>query len=171
MDVGSDPLTRDKVVSRAEMGTLARHYGPIQPVEEDERRRFRLPDGTVRDHRATKPILRLATAAGDGGRALVPVPLRRARIDLRGPLRAGASPRGWEILTDSWTSRADRGAGRLALGQDAAGAVDGPAGDPHLKSRGEADAGLARTTAPSPLASLTDPRSILRGSRSAPGAG
>ncbi len=89
MDVGgATRWSRDKVVSRAEMlGTLARHYGPIRPLAEKTSapaERFRLVrrDG-LRDHRLDDgPLLRLLRPQpADRRRPLVPLPLRRARVE------------------------------------------------------------------------------------------
>ena len=125
MDVGgATRWTRDKVVSRAEMlGALARHYGPIKPVEEKTSapaERFRLSDGTIFGIIAstTAPFCGSCDRSRLTADGLWYLCLYAARgIDLRGPLRAGASPGEIkEILTSSWTRRADRGAeDRLAL--------------------------------------------------------
>ena len=144
MDVGGATLwTRDKVVSRAEMlGTLARHYGPIQPVEEETSapaERFRLSDGTVFGIIAstTAPFCASCDRSRLTADGLWYLCLYAARgIDLRGPLRAGASARELrEILESSWTARADRGAEeRLALRERTPLVpLTDLRGDPHLE--------------------------------------
>ncbi|HKF41551.1 MAG TPA: GTP 3',8-cyclase MoaA [Thermoanaerobaculia bacterium] len=144
MDVGgATQWTRDKVVSRAEMlGALARHYGPIQPVEEKTSapaERFRLPDGTIFGIIAstTAPFCGSCDRSRLTADGLWYLCLYAARgIDLRGPLRAGASVHEIkEILQGSWTRRADRGAEeRLAL-RERSPLVPLTAlrGDPHLE--------------------------------------
>ncbi|HKA37535.1 MAG TPA: GTP 3',8-cyclase MoaA [Thermoanaerobaculia bacterium] len=144
MDVGgATRWTRDKVVSRAEMlGTLARHYGPIRPVLEKSSapaERFRLSDGTVFGIIAstTAPFCGSCDRSRLTADGLWYLCLYAARgIDLRGPLRAGASALELrEILRGSWTRRADRGAEeRLAL-RDRTPLVPltDLRGDPHLE--------------------------------------
>ena len=144
MDVGgATRWTRDKVVSRAELlGALARHYGPIHPVEEKTSapaERFRLADGTIFGIIAstTAPFCGSCDRSrltADGRWSLC---LYAARgIDLRWPLRAGASVAELkEILTSSWSRRDDRGAEeRLAL-RERSPLVPLTAlkGDPHLE--------------------------------------
>jgi cyclic pyranopterin phosphate synthase len=144
MDVGgATRWTRDKVVSRAEMlGTLARRYGPIRPVEEESSapaERFRLPDGTVFGIIAstTAPFCASCDRSRLTADGLWYLCLYAARgIDLRGPLRAGASARELrEILESSWTARADRGAEeRLALRERTPLVpLTDLRGDPHLE--------------------------------------
>jgi cyclic pyranopterin phosphate synthase len=130
MDVGgATRWSRDKVVSRAEMlGTLARHYGPIQPVDEKTSapaERFRLSDGTVFGIIASTT----ATFCGscDSTRltadGLWYLCLYAARgVNLAQPLRAGASRQELRALIEAtWRGRTDRGAeDRLALRDRAA---------------------------------------------------
>ncbi len=119
MDVGgATRWSREGVVSRAEMlGTLARHYGPIQPVSETTSapaERFRLADGTVFGIIAstTAPFCRSCdrsrlTADGLWYKCLY----ASNGMDLRGPLRAGASRQDLRALIESaWKARTDRGA-------------------------------------------------------------
>jgi len=144
MDVGGATLwSRDKVVSRAEiLGTLARHYGPIAPVEEESSapaERFRLADGTVFGVIAstTAPFCASCDRSRLTADGLWYLCLYATRgVDLRGPLRAGASReelRG--MIESSWRERVDRGAEeRLALRNRAPLVpVDTLRRDPHLE--------------------------------------
>jgi cyclic pyranopterin phosphate synthase len=125
MDVGgATAWSMDQVVSRTQMlQTLARHYGPIEAVIEDTSapaERFRLPDGRVFGiiSSTTQPFCRACDRSrltADGTWYLCLYATRG--VDLRQPLRAGASPE--EIaarIVSGWQDRADRGAEeRLAL--------------------------------------------------------
>jgi GTP 3',8-cyclase len=144
MDVGgATRWSRDKVFSRAEMlGTLARHYGPIQPVVEKSSapaERFRLPDGTVFGIIAstTAPFCRSCDRSRLTADGLWYLCLYAARgIDLRGPLRAGASTRELKaILEGAWSRRTDRGAEeRLAMRERSPLVpITALRGDPHLE--------------------------------------
>ncbi|MGH9441033.1 MAG: GTP 3',8-cyclase MoaA [Thermoanaerobaculia bacterium] len=119
MDVGgATRWSRENVVSRAEMlGTLARRFGPIEPLSERSSapaERFRLADGTVFGIIAstTAPFCRSCDRSrltADGVWYLCLYASRGA--DLRGPLRAGASREELKALIEStWRVRADRGA-------------------------------------------------------------
>ncbi len=102
MDVGgATQWSHEKVVSRAEMlDRLRRRYGTVQPIEETAwapADRFRLPDGTVVGIIAstTTPFCRTCDRArltADG--VWFTCLYATNGIDLRGPLRAGASRRG-----------------------------------------------------------------------------
>ena len=129
MDVGgATRWSRDKVVSRAEiLGTLARRFGPIQPVSETTSapaERFRLADGTAFGIIAstTTPFCRACDRSRLTADGLWYLCLYAARgTDLRGPLRAGA-PREElrKRIEATWRGRADRGAEeRLAVGDRA----------------------------------------------------
>jgi cyclic pyranopterin phosphate synthase len=125
MDVGgATRWSMDRVVSRTEMlERLAQRYGRIEPVAEVTTApadRFRLPDGT------TFGIISSTTApfcadcdrsrlTADGMWYLCLYAL--AGIDLRGPLRRGASADELRaLITGRWQARTDRGAeDRLAL--------------------------------------------------------
>ncbi|HVB38729.1 MAG TPA: GTP 3',8-cyclase MoaA [Vicinamibacterales bacterium] len=128
MDVGgATQWSMDSVVSRAGLlDTLARRYGPATPLpgEGDDRSapadRFRLPDGT------TFGIISSTTApfCADCDRSRLTADGMWLRClyathgtDLRGPLRAGASPATLQaLLTEGWQARRDRGAEhRLAV--------------------------------------------------------
>ena len=129
MDVGgATRWTRESVVSRREiLEILAARYGPATPVagegaEESSApaQRFRLPDGTVFGVIAstTAPFCRACDRSRLTADGLWYLCLYAARgLDLRGPLRAGASPEALAALIDStWRGRTDRGAEeRLAV--------------------------------------------------------
>jgi cyclic pyranopterin phosphate synthase len=125
MDVGgATRWSMDRVVSRGEMlERLSARYGPIEPIVEDSSApadRYRLADGTIFGiiSSTTQPFCgscdrsRL-TADGMWYRCLYAA----HGIDLRGPLRAGASREDLRHLVRAgWTARTDRGAeDRLAL--------------------------------------------------------
>jgi cyclic pyranopterin phosphate synthase len=144
MDVGgATRWSRDAVVPGGEiLDRLERHYGHIEPIVEESSApadRFRLPDGAVFGLIAsmTAPFCvscdrsRL-TADGMWYLCLY----ARSGMDLRGPLRAGASAEELRARIESgWRVRVDRGAEeRLALHDRAplfpAGALRE---DPHLE--------------------------------------
>jgi cyclic pyranopterin phosphate synthase len=119
MDVGgATRWSPAAVVSRQEMlERLARHYGPIAPVDEYTSApadRFTLSDGTVFGiiSSTTEPFCRSCdrsrlTADGVWLMCLY----ARAGTDLRRPLRAGADPEELRhLIATVWASRADRGA-------------------------------------------------------------
>ena len=119
MDVGgATSWSIDKVCSRAAMlERLSQHYGPIAPVVEESwapAERFRLPDGTVFGIIAstTAPFCRTCdrsrlTADGMWYLCLY----ARQGLDLRQPLRAGASREELAaIIVPGWQARQDRGA-------------------------------------------------------------
>ena len=125
MDVGgATRWSPDRVVSRRQMLEIVeRRYGRIEPIAEVTTApadRFRLPDGT------TFGIIASTTApfcadcdrsrlTADGLWYLCLYALQG--IDLRGPLRAGATVDELKaLITGRWTARRDRGAeDRLAL--------------------------------------------------------
>ncbi len=125
MDVGgATHWTRESVVSRREiLEALERHYGPIAPIVETSSapaERFRLLDGTAFGIIAstTAPFCRSCDRSRLTADGLWYLCLYAARgLDLRGPLRAGAS--GEElaaIIASGWRGRSDRGAEeRLAM--------------------------------------------------------
>jgi cyclic pyranopterin phosphate synthase len=125
MDVGgATHWSRDRVVSRAEMlAMLTRRFGPIAPIVEESSapaERFRLPDGTSFGIIAstTAPFCRSCDRSRLTADGLWYLCLYAARgIDLRGPLRAGASAEQLHALVrGNWQKRDDRGAEeRLAL--------------------------------------------------------
>jgi cyclic pyranopterin phosphate synthase len=127
MDVGG--ATRwsfEQVVSRKEiLERLEQRYGRIEPVIEDSTApadRFRLADGTVFGiiSSTTAPFCAecdRSRLTADGLWYLCLYAMRG--IDLRGPLRGGASNDQLKaLISGGWTARTDRGAeDRLALGQ------------------------------------------------------
>ena len=144
MDVGG--ATRwsfDQVMSRKEMlERLERRYGRIEPVVEDSTApadRFRLSDGTVFGiiSSTTAPFCAACDRSrltADGLWYLCLYAMRG--LDLRGPLRGGASnAQLTALITGGWTARTDRGAeDRLALGQRTPLIqVGGLKRDPHLE--------------------------------------
>ncbi len=119
MDVGgATRWSKDAVVSRAEMlAVLERRYGQIEPVAEATSApadRYRLPDGTVFGiiSSTTAPFCRSCDRSrltADGMWYLCLYALKG--IDLRGPLRSGASVKELTALvTGRWQARTDRGA-------------------------------------------------------------
>ncbi len=119
MDVGgATRWSMDRVVPRLEMlARLTAHYGPIEPIVEESwapAQRYRLADGTTFGIIAstTTPFCSTCdrsrlTADGTWYLCLY----ARTGIDLRTPLRAGASREALKsLLVSTWTRRADRGA-------------------------------------------------------------
>jgi cyclic pyranopterin phosphate synthase len=144
MDVGgATRWSRDKVVSRQELlDRLERHYGLIDPILEESSApadRFRIPDGAVFGiiSSTTAPFCSSCDRSRLTADGLWYQCLYGARgIDLRGPLRAGASPAELSGLIETvWRSRADRGAEeRLALhDRSPLASVDTLRRDPHLE--------------------------------------
>jgi GTP 3',8-cyclase len=144
MDVGgATRWSYDQVVSRKEMlERLERRYGPIEPVVEDSTApadRFRLGDGTVFGiiSSTTAPFCAecdRSRLTADGLWYLCLYAMRG--IDLRGPLRGGATNVQLKaLITGGWTARTDRGAeDRLALGQRTPLVqIGGLKRDPHLE--------------------------------------
>ena len=144
MDVGgATRWSRDKVVPRAEMlGTLARRFGPIQPVSETTSapaERFRLSDGTVFGIIAstTAPFCRSCDRSRLTADGLWYLCLYASSgTDLRGPLRAGASRAELRRRIEAtWSVRADRGAEERLAVRNRAPLVPLTTlqGDPHLE--------------------------------------
>lgn len=125
MDVGgATQWSPEKVVSRREiLDRIAERHGGVRPVVEESSapaERFLLADGTVFGIIAstTAPFCSTCdrsrlTADGLWYRCLY----ASQGLDLRGPLRSGATPGELsELLASTWTARTDRGAEeRLAL--------------------------------------------------------
>ncbi|MGH9369510.1 MAG: GTP 3',8-cyclase MoaA [Thermoanaerobaculia bacterium] len=144
MDVGGATLwSMEKVVSRAEMlERIGRALGPVEAVPGDgsaPAERFLLPDGTVFGVIAstTAPFCRSCDRSRLTADGLWYLCLYAARgIDLRGPLRAGASPEELgRLIEGAWLARSDRGAEeRLAI-RDRAPLLPRAAlrQDPHLE--------------------------------------
>ena len=144
MDVGgATRWSRADVVSRAEiLDRLGRRYGPPEPVPRDASapaERFRLPDGLVFGVIAstTAPFCGACDRSRLTADGLWYLCLyATAGIDLRRPLRAGAS--GEElagVIAAAWTVRSDRGAEeRLGLRErKPLAAVEALRRDPHLE--------------------------------------
>ena len=119
MDVGgATHWTPERVVSRAELlDTLTRRYGLVRPLAETRwapAERFQLPDGLTVGIIAstTTPFCQTCDRSrltADGTRYLCLYAQRG--LDLRTPLRAGASPDQLAALIRAgWTARRDRGA-------------------------------------------------------------
>ncbi len=148
MDVGgATDWSMDKVLSRAEiLDRLARRYGPIEPVIEESSapaQRFTLPDGTTfgiiastttpfcatcdRSRLTADGLWYLCLYAKDG-------------IDLRAPLRAGASRDDLMArIRSGWRHRKDRGAEerkaleRFGLREERLIEIERLREDPHLE--------------------------------------
>jgi len=119
MDVGgATKWSPEAVVTRREMlAMLAARYGPITPVEEESSApadRFRLRDGTIFGiiSSTTEPFCRSCDRSRLTADGLWYLCLYAQRgVDLRRPLRSGASPEEMRsVLTSVWQQRADRGA-------------------------------------------------------------
>jgi cyclic pyranopterin phosphate synthase len=121
MDVGGATGWKpERVVSRREiLATLAQRYGPATVLTEPAAtsapaERFRLPDGTVFGIIAstTAPFCRACDRSRLTADGLWYLCLYAAKgIDLRSPLRAGASGQALDgLVRDAWTVREDRGA-------------------------------------------------------------
>jgi cyclic pyranopterin phosphate synthase len=125
MDVGgATQWSMDKVVSRAEiLDIVRRHYGAVEEVVEASTApadRYRLPDGTVFGiiSSTTAPFCADCDRSRLTADGLWYLCLYATRgIDLRGPLRRGASTEELKaLITGRWQARTDRGAEeRLAL--------------------------------------------------------
>lgn len=121
MDVGgATRWSYELVTPRAEiLAHIAEALGPVEPVPgrgSDPAERFRLPDGAVFGVIAstTSPFCGACDRArltADG--VLLQCLYAHGGVDLRTPLREGASPAELSaIITRSWEARADRGAER-----------------------------------------------------------
>jgi len=143
MDVGgATQWAMDRVVSRQEMlARLAERLGPIDALGEQTSApadRFRLADGTVFGiiSSTTEPFCALCDRSRLTADGLWYLCLYAARgIDLRGPLRQGASAEELAaLLTAHWTARRDRGAEARLAGRDRAIIpVTSLKRDPHLE--------------------------------------
>jgi cyclic pyranopterin phosphate synthase len=144
MDVGgATNWSREQVMTRVDiLAALARRLGPVTPVVEETSapaERFRLSEGTTFGIIAstTAPFCRSCDRSRLTADGLWFLCLYATRgLDLRGPLRAGASASDLrEILTAAWRQRTDRGAEeRLALRERAPlMAVAELKKDPHLE--------------------------------------
>jgi cyclic pyranopterin phosphate synthase len=127
MDVGgASRWSPDRVVGKREiLDLLSRQYGSIEPIaapgSSAPADRFVLPDGTTFGIIAstTAPFCRSCDRSRLTADGMWYLCLYATRgIDLRGPLRRGASTAELrDLITGEWRDRADRGAEeRLALG-------------------------------------------------------
>jgi cyclic pyranopterin phosphate synthase len=126
MDVGgASRWSPDRVVTRETMlRDLARRYGAIQPLAEHSSapaERFALPDGTTFGiiSSTTEPFCRSCDRSRLTADGMWYLCLYATRgIDLRGPLRRGATSQELrDLIANGWAGRTDRGAEqRLALG-------------------------------------------------------
>ena len=144
MDVGgATHWSMQKVVSRAEiLAQLAGHYGTVTAVKEVSSApadRYRLPDGTVFGiiSSTTEPFCsdcdRSRLTADGLWYLCLYAP---GGTDLRGPLRAGASPAELaQLIRDIWSTRVDRGAENRLASRDRSSLIplDTLRRDPHLE--------------------------------------
>ena len=144
MDVGGATHgSMGRVVSRTEMlAALARHYGPIAPVEEASSApadRYRLPDGTVFGiiSSTTQPFCQDCDRSRLTADGIWYLCLYASRgVDLRGALRRGATPVELaELIRSAWEGRRDRGAEDRLAARDRAPfiPIDTLRRDPHLE--------------------------------------
>ncbi len=144
MDVGgATHWSMERVVSRTDMlESLARHYGPIAPVQEVSSApadRYRLPDGTVFGiiSSTTEPFCQdcdRSRLTADGMWYLCLY--ASLGVDLRGALRRGAEPGELaNLIRSAWGERRDRGAeARLAAhNRTPLIPIDALRRDPHLE--------------------------------------
>jgi GTP 3',8-cyclase len=144
MDVGGAiEWSPQRVVSRAEMlSALAARYGSVTPLDEGgsaPAERFRLPDGTIFGIIAstTTPFCRACDRSRLTADGIWFLCLYATRgLDLRGPLRDGASPAELAArIAAAWRARDDRGA-ELRLAQRDRGVfvpLEQLRRDPHLE--------------------------------------
>jgi cyclic pyranopterin phosphate synthase len=144
MDVGgATRWSREKVVSRAEiLDRIARAEGPAEAIGAEgsaPAERFRLPDGTVFGiiSSTTAPFCGSCDRSRLTADGLWYLCLYAAQgIDLRGPLRAGASEADIRTRIEAtWKGRADRGAEQRLAALDRAALLprDALREDPHLE--------------------------------------
>jgi GTP 3',8-cyclase len=144
MDVGgATHWTMDRVVSRAEiLARIERARGPIERIDEQTSApadRFLLTDGTVFGiiSSTTEPFCRECDRSRLTADGLWYLCLYARRgMDLRAPLREGASPAALaDLIASAWTRRADRGAEDRLAARDRAPLIslDSLRRDPHLE--------------------------------------
>jgi cyclic pyranopterin phosphate synthase len=119
MDVGgATRWTPERVVSRAEMlQVFTRHYGAVEPLREvtsAPAERFSLPDGTIFGIIAstTEPFCSSCDRSRLTADGMWYLCLYATHgIDLRGPLRQGATASDLrDLIREGWQTRTDRGA-------------------------------------------------------------
>jgi cyclic pyranopterin phosphate synthase len=144
MDVGgATHWSMDRVMPRAEMlRTLAKHYGPIEPVLESSSApadRYRLPDGAVFGiiSSTTEPFCHSCDRSRLTADGLWYTCLYAPRgVDLRRVLRAGGGAAEVEqVIRQTWEARIDRGAEERLASRDRSPLipVDSLRRDPHLE--------------------------------------
>jgi cyclic pyranopterin phosphate synthase len=144
MDVGgATRWSPDRVVSRDEiLACLGAHYGPVAPIAEETSApadRYALPDGTTIGiiSSTTSPFCSSCDRSRLTADGMWYLCLYATHgIDLRGPLRRGASADDLaSVIRAGWRQRSDRGAeDRLALGDRRAFVpVTSLKKDPHLE--------------------------------------
>jgi cyclic pyranopterin phosphate synthase len=144
MDVGgATHWTGERVVSRREMlERLARHYGPIAPIDELSSApadRYRLPDGSTFGIIAstTEPFCHACDRSRLTADGLWYLCLYAAQgTDLRRPLRANESPEQLaQLIRATWEVRSDRGAEERLASRDRTTLipVERLKRDPHLE--------------------------------------
>ena len=144
MDVGgATHWSLPRVVSRREMlDVLSGHYGPITPVIEESSApadRYTLPDGTTFGiiSSTTEPFCESCDRSRLTADGLWYLCLYAPQgTDLRGPLRAGASPADLaQLIRATWEVRSDRGAEERLASRDRSPLipVDRLRRDPHLE--------------------------------------
>ena len=144
MDVGgATHWSMERVMSRAQMlASLTEVYGTIEAVEEVSSApadRYRLPDGTVFGiiSSTTQPFCQECDRSRLTADGMWYLCLYASRgIDLRGPLRAGATPAEIAaIITRAWEDRRDRGAEDRLASRDRSPLIpiDTLRRDPHLE--------------------------------------
>jgi GTP 3',8-cyclase len=144
MDVGgATHWSTARVVSRAEiLERLSREYGGVEPIVEHTSApadRYRLPDGTVFGiiSSTTEPFCKDCDRSRLTADGLWYLCLYARRgVDLRQPLRAGASREDLRNLIEAvWSQRADRGAEDRLASRDRAPLIpiETLRRDPHLE--------------------------------------
>ena len=144
MDVGgATHWSMDRVMSRADMlESLTERYGTIEPVEEVSSApadRYRLTDGTVFGiiSSTTEPFCQDCDRSRLTADGMWYLCLYASQgIDLRGALRAGATPAEIAaIITRAWENRRDRGAEARLASRDRSPLIpiDSLRRDPHLE--------------------------------------
>jgi len=144
MDVGgATHWSMERVVSRQDMlAALERHYGPIEPLQEDSSApadRFRLPDGLVFGiiSSTTAPFCQACDRSRLTADGLWYLCLYAPTgTDLRRALRAGTSADAMAgLIRETWERRVDRGAEARLLSRDRSSLIplDRLRRDPHLE--------------------------------------
>jgi GTP 3',8-cyclase len=144
MDVGgATHWSMNKVVSRTEiLALVAREHGPVEPIVERTSApadRYRLRDGTIFGiiSSTTEPFCQDCDRSRLTADGLWYLCLYARRgVDLRQPLRAGATPQELSRLIETvWSRRADRGAEDRLVARDRAPLIplETLRRDPHLE--------------------------------------